>query len=65
MFRTGSCAFSRLYHHLIENLFSSKLFLTAALYDPIMKVLIEDENILDIDPAKIILNITQKERENK
>lgn len=62
MFRTGSCAFSRLYHRLHESLFSAKLFLTASLYDPIMKVLIEDEIILDIDPAKTVANIPAKER---
>lgn len=62
MFRTGSCSFSRLYHRLHESLFSAKLFLTASLYDPIMKVLIEDEIQLDIDPLKTVANFTTKER---
>lgn len=65
MLRTGSCAFSRLYHRLHESLFSAKLFLTSALHEPIMKVLIEDEVMLDIDPIKAIENFTQKERLKK
>lgn len=65
MLRTGSCAFSRLYHRLHESLFSAKLFLTSALHEPIMKVLIEDEVMLDIDPIKAVSNFTQKERLKK
>lgn len=62
MLRTGSCAFSRLYHRLHETMFSSKVFLTAALFEPIMKVLIEDEGMLNIDATKAVQNLSQKER---
>lgn len=62
MLRSGSCAFSRLYHRLHESLFSAKLFLTSALHEPIMKVLIEDEVMLDIDPIKAVSSFPQKER---
>ncbi len=60
MLRTGSCAFSRLYHRLHESLFSAKLFLTAALHEPVMKVLIEDDILLDIDTLKSVANFPQK-----
>lgn len=60
MLRAGSCAFSRLYHRLHESLFSAKLFLTAALHEPVMKVLIEDDVLLDIDTVKSVANFPQK-----
>lgn len=65
MLRSRSCAFSRLYHRLHEGLFSAKLFLTAALHEPVMKILISDEVMLDIDSAKAVLNYSQKERLKK
>lgn len=65
MLRAGSCAFSRLYHRLHESLFSAKLFLTSALYEPIMKVLIEDEVMLDVDPTKTVSSYAQKDRLRK
>lgn len=65
MLRVGSCAFSRLYHCLHERIYSAKLFLTAALHEPIMKVLVEDEITLEIDPAKAFINYPPKERLKK
>lgn len=65
MLRSGSCSFSRLYNRLHESLFSAKLFLTAALHEPIMKVLIGDEIMLDIDSAKAVLNYPPRERLKK
>lgn len=65
MLRTGSCAFSRLYHRLHESLFSAKLFLTAALHEPVMYVLIGREEMLDIDPVKAVLSYPQKDRFKK
>lgn len=62
LLRKGKCAFSRLYNRLHESLFSAKLFLTAALHEPIMAVLIEDESMLDIDAAKVVKNLPAKER---
>lgn len=38
-----------------EELFSAKLFLTSALYEPILSLLTDDEIFLDIDPAKAII----------
>ncbi|GAB0092754.1 Receptor-mediated endocytosis protein 6 homolog [Sergentomyia squamirostris] len=65
MLRAGRCAFSRLYHALHERIFSAKLFLTAALHEPIMKVLVEDEFTLEIDPVKASINYPPKERIKK
>lgn len=62
MLRSGACSFSRLYNRLHESLFSAKLFLTAALHEPVMKVLIGDELLLDIDTQKAVLNYSAKER---
>lgn len=62
MLRNGSSAFSRLFQRLHETMFSSKVFLTAALYEPIMKVLTADEAILNVDTAKAVQNLSQKDR---
>lgn len=65
MLRSGACSFSRLYNRLHESLFSAKLFLTAALHEPIMKVLISDDIVLDIDTNKAIYNFSARERSRK
>lgn len=62
MLQSGACSFARLYNRLHESLFSAKIFLTAALHEPIMKVLINDDIVLDIDANKAIFNYTAKER---
>lgn len=62
MLRTGACAFSRLYHRLHESLFSAKLFLTSAMHESAMRVLIEDDLMLDVDPLRAIANFTSAER---
>ena len=55
LLRQGNCAFSRLYKAFNEELFSAKLFLTSALYEPILKLLTDDEVFLDIDPSKAVI----------
>lgn len=65
MLRSGSCSFSRLYNRLHESLFSAKLFLTAALHEPVMKVLIGDDLVLDVDVDKTAQNYPAKERQKK
>lgn len=62
MLRSDSCSFTRLYGRLHESLFSAKLFLTAALHEPTMKVLIGDECMWDIDTMKVVMNCAPKER---
>lgn len=47
--RPGSSSFARLYQRLHESIPSAKLFLVAALYEPVMSVLIEDIKV-DLRP---------------
>lgn len=54
LLRPRASSFSRLYAEFHEGLFEAKLFLTAALHQPIMQLLTEDEEYLDIDPDKAI-----------
>lgn len=65
LLRHGSCAFSRLYKSFTEGLFSAKVFLTAALHDPILFLLMEDEMYLDIDPVRAINRYPSYEREKR
>ena len=65
MLRHGSCAFARFYSLFHENLYSAKLFLTAALHYPIIKLLMEDEMFLDIDPDKAVIRFPNEERIKK
>ncbi|XP_051165679.1 GTPase-activating protein and VPS9 domain-containing protein 1 isoform X2 [Leptopilina boulardi] len=65
LLRHGTCAFSSFYSVFHESLFSSKFFLTAALHNPIMQLLMEDEMSLDIDPDKASICLTAAERLKK
>ncbi|KAK6641198.1 hypothetical protein RUM44_012907 [Polyplax serrata] len=65
MLRHGSCSFARFYSLFHENLNSAKLFLTATLHYPIMKLLMEDETFLDIDPDKAVIRFPVEERLKK
>lgn len=49
LLRLSTSSFAKLYHKFHESSLSSKLFLTAALHEPVMSVLIDDNNMLDID----------------
>ena len=51
----GNCAFSVMYKQLCDSIFSARLFLTAALHEPIMRLLMEEEWFYDIDPSKVLL----------
>jgi hypothetical protein len=62
MLRAGSSAFARLYNRFHESSFSAKLFLTALLHEPIMFVLIDDEFSLDIDPYKMLVEMSKQEK---
>ncbi|KAF8788397.1 GTPase-activating protein and VPS9 like protein [Argiope bruennichi] len=62
LLRHGSCAFSRFYKIFSECLFSAKIFLTAALHEPIMNLLMEDDLFLDIDPSKAAVRFHPQER---
>ncbi|KAK3920325.1 Receptor-mediated endocytosis protein 6-like protein [Frankliniella fusca] len=65
MLRHGSCALGRMYAVFHEGLFSAKIFLTAALHDPIMQLLMEVEHFLDIDPDKAVVRYPPDERIKK
>ena len=49
-------SFSWLYKSFCEQL--GRLFLTSALYDPILQLLTDDEIFLDIDPSKALIRFT-------
>lgn len=49
--RLSSSSFAKLYHKFHEASLSSKLFLTTALHEPIMSVLIDDNVMFDFDDA--------------
>lgn len=49
LLRLSTSSFAKLYHKFHESSLSSKLFLTAALHEPVMSVLIDDKIMLDID----------------
>jgi hypothetical protein len=51
LLRQSSSSFARLYHKFHESSLSSKLFLTAALHEPVMSVLINDAVMLSVDHA--------------
>uniref|UniRef100_A0A4W4FWM5 GTPase-activating protein and VPS9 domain-containing protein 1 n=1 Tax=Electrophorus electricus TaxID=8005 RepID=A0A4W4FWM5_ELEEL len=63
LLRRGTCAFSILFKLFSEGLYSAKLFLTATLHEPIMQLLVEDEDHLEIDPAKLIERFTSTQQE--
>jgi len=62
LLRHGTSSFSRLYRSFSDQLFSSRLFLTSALYEPILCLLTDDEIFLDIDPAKAAIRFPPQER---
>lgn len=62
LLRVNTSTFARIYHRLNESMFSAKIFLTAALFQPIMSVLSETDTMLDVDPQKVIQSFTSKER---
>ncbi|XP_078044558.1 GTPase activating protein and VPS9 domains 1 [Augochlora pura] len=65
LLRHGTCAFSRFYSVFHESVFSAKFFLTAALHNPIVQLLMEDEMFLDIDPDKAPIRFPPSERSKK
>ncbi|XP_072538161.1 GTPase-activating protein and VPS9 domain-containing protein 1 isoform X3 [Salminus brasiliensis] len=63
LLRRGTCAFSILFKLFSEGLYSAKLFLTATLHEPIMQLLVEDEDHLETDPAKLTERFTSTQQE--
>ncbi|XP_053330225.1 GTPase-activating protein and VPS9 domain-containing protein 1 isoform X5 [Spea bombifrons] len=63
LLRKGTCAFSILFKLFSEGLFSAKLFLTATLHEPIMQLLVEDEDHLETDPSKVTERFSPAQQE--
>uniref|UniRef100_A0A8C9NMU3 GTPase-activating protein and VPS9 domain-containing protein 1 n=1 Tax=Serinus canaria TaxID=9135 RepID=A0A8C9NMU3_SERCA len=63
LLRRGTCAFSILFKLFSEGLFSAKLFLTATLHEPIMQLLVEDEDHLETDANKLIERFSPVQQE--
>ncbi|KAM9463617.1 GTPase-activating protein and VPS9 domain-containing protein 1-like isoform 3-T3 [Salvelinus alpinus] len=63
LLRRGTCAFSILFKLFSEGLYSAKLFLTATLHEPIMQLLVEDEDHLETDPSKVTERFTPAQQE--
>ncbi|KAK3539490.1 hypothetical protein QTP70_009047 [Hemibagrus guttatus] len=63
LLRRGTCAFSILFKLFSEGLYSAKLFLTATLHEPIMQLLVEDEDHLETDSAKVTERFTPTQQE--
>lgn len=63
LLRRGTCAFSILFKLFSEGLYSAKLFLTATLHEPIMQLLVEDEDHLETDPSKVTERLTPAQQE--
>lgn len=61
----GSCAFSKMYLLFHESLPSAKLFLIAALQHPILQLIANTHEYLDIDPDKTIQRLSILERYEK
>ena len=62
LLRHGTSSFSRMYKLFSDQLFSSRLFLTSAFYEPILSILTDDEIFLDIDPAKALIRFPPQEQ---
>uniref|UniRef100_A0A8C6VMB7 GTPase-activating protein and VPS9 domain-containing protein 1 n=1 Tax=Naja naja TaxID=35670 RepID=A0A8C6VMB7_NAJNA len=63
LLRRGTCAFSILFKLFSEGLFSAKLFLTATLHEPIMQLLVEDEDHLETEAHKLIERFSPAQQE--
>ncbi|XP_078459628.1 GTPase-activating protein and VPS9 domain-containing protein 1 isoform X2 [Lampetra planeri] len=64
LLRRATCSFSLLFRLLSDGLAAAKIFLTAALREPILRLLVEDQDRLETDPAKLLdrLEIHTQER---
>ncbi|XP_026568323.1 GTPase-activating protein and VPS9 domain-containing protein 1 isoform X3 [Pseudonaja textilis] len=63
LLRRGTCAFSILFKLFSEGLFSAKLFLTATLHEPIMQLLVADEDHLETEAHKLIERFSPAQQE--
>ncbi|KRX91095.1 GTPase-activating protein and VPS9 domain-containing protein 1 [Trichinella pseudospiralis] len=62
MLRRGSGAFCKMYRLATGSLFSVNLFLASALYQPIMQLISQNEQLLEIDPTKAAMRFSATEK---
>ena len=65
LLRRGRCAFSVAFKSFTEALFTGKLYLTAALHEAVMAVLMNDEVYLETDIQKAMDQLTPEERKQR
>uniref|UniRef100_A0A158Q7R7 Ras-GAP domain-containing protein n=1 Tax=Elaeophora elaphi TaxID=1147741 RepID=A0A158Q7R7_9BILA len=65
LLRRGNVSFCQLYRLFSEGMYSAKIFLTAALHDPVMFVLSQDDIFLDIEPTKTLIRFPVEERRRR
>ncbi|CAG9531443.1 unnamed protein product [Cercopithifilaria johnstoni] len=65
LLRRGNVSFCQLYRLFSEGMYSAKIFLTAALHDPVMFVLSQDDVFLDIEPTKTLIRFPAEERRRR
>lgn len=57
--------FSYAYKIFVDNLHETKLYLAAALHQPILQVLAEDDHILEVDANKLAFRMSSEERRKR
>jgi hypothetical protein len=62
LIRKSNCSFNIVFKYYTEFVFSTRLFLTAALNEPILHILMQDEWFYDIDPEKALVRFSSEER---
>lgn len=62
LLQNGSCTFSRCYKAFVEAHLPAKLFLTSALRNAIIQVLVNDDLYLDIEPNNAVARFVPEER---
>ncbi|XP_022686826.1 GTPase-activating protein and VPS9 domain-containing protein 1-like isoform X1 [Varroa jacobsoni] len=62
LLQNGSCTFSRCYKAFVEAHLPAKLFLTSALRNAIIQVLVNDDLYLDIEPNSAVVRFAPEER---
>ena len=65
LIRKQSCSFNIVFKYYTEFVFSTRLFLTAALHEPILQLLMQDEWFYDIDPNKALERFSPEERHKR
>lgn len=62
LIRKQSSTFNIIFKYYTEFVFTTRLFLTAALNEPILKLLMQDDWYYDVDPDKVLIRFSVEER---